>query len=250
VNQQQLDHWGARFGDLLPVAIDNLADQPNGGWQAIDNRVWISRSGDDYDGARMLIPGFLDETGLAGELVVIHPNRNHLVVAAVDDVDGIRTACELALEDIDAPSPISFQPLVGRDRDWRPLVLPPSHPAYAPWRRLTCLANELNHRSLHQSLQQLIGEDLYIPRYLLAEGADGLVSSYTTWTEGVPSLLPRTDYIGLVTEQGEAVTAPWNTVHRMVGTMMEPTDHFPELWRVLSFPDNAGISRLRNLSSS
>ena len=250
VNQSQLDEWGARFTDLLPVAVDNLEDQPQAGWRSGDGRVWTSLNADDYDGARMLVPGFLDETGLSGELVVIHPNRNMLVVVAVDDADGIKAACELTLDDLDAPSPISFQPLVGRGDDWRPLVLPPSHPAYAPWRRLTCMSNELNYRGLHQSLQQLVGEDLFVSSYQLAEGPDGLVSSYGTWTEGVPSLLPRTDYIGLVTQHGEAVTAAWDTVHRLVGTTMEPTDHYPELWRVMSFPGTDDINRLRNLSSS
>lgn len=250
VNQAQLDEWGARFVDLLPVAIDNLEDQRHAGWEAIDGRVWKSLNADDYDGARMLVPGFLDQTGLAGELVVIHPNRNLLVVAAVDDVDGIKTACELALDDIDAPSPISFQPLVGRGDDWRPLVLPGSHPAYGPWRRLTCMSNELNYRGLHQPLQQLVGDDLFVSSYQLAEGPDGHVASYGTWTEGVPSLLPRTDYIGLVTKRGEAVTAAWDAVHRLVGPTMEPTEHYPELWRVMSFPDAGDISRLRNLSSS
>lgn len=250
VNQSQLDEWGARFDHLLPVAIDNLEDQPQAGWRSDDGRVWTSLNADDYDGARMLVPGFLEQTGLSGELVVINPNRNLLVAVAVDDADGIRTACELTLADLDAPSPISFQPLVGRHDDWRPLILPSSHPAYAPWRRLTCLSNELNYRGLHHPLQQLVGDDLFVSSYQLAEGADGLVSSYGTWTEGVPSLLPRTDYIGLVTHHGEAVTAPWETVHRLVGTVMEPTDHYPELWRVMSFPDTAAINRLRNLSSS
>ena len=250
VKHDQLDEWGARFDDLLAVAIDNLADEPAGGWRTVDNRVWISECRDDYDGARMLIPEYLDQTGLAGELVVIHPNRNLLVVAAVDDVDGICTACDLALTDLEAPSPISFQPLVGRDEDWRPLHLSPTHPAYEPWRRLTCFGHELNHRILQQPLQQLIGDDLMLSPYQLAEDNEGLVSSYTTWTEGVPSLLPRADFVGLVTERGEAITAPWEAVHRLVGTMMEPTDHYPELWRVMTFPDSVGINRLRNLSSS
>ncbi len=250
VNEAQLDQWGARFADLLPVAIDNLGDQPQAGWTAVDRRVWTSLNEDEYDGARMLIPGYLEQTGLAGELVVIHPNRNLLIVTAVDDADGIATACELTLEDVDAPSPISFQPLVGRDSDWRPLVLPPSHPGHRSWQRLTCLSQEMNHKSLRDPLQQLVGDDLFVSGFNIAEATDGSYVSYTTWTEGVPSLLPRTNLIGLVTERGEAITVDWDSVHRLVGTTMEPTDHYPELWRVLSFPDRGDIGRLRNLSSN
>lgn len=250
VNQAQLEEWGARFNDLLPVAIDNLEDQPHAGWTAVDKRVWTSLNRDDYDGARMLVPGYLDQTGLAGELVVIHPNRNLLIVTAVDDADGIGIACDLALEDLDAPSPISFQPLVGRDSDWRPLVLPPSHPAHHQWQRLTCMSHEMNYKSLQDPLQQLVGEDLFVSGFQVVEASDGSYVSFTTWTEGRPSLLPRADLLGLVTERGEAITADWDAVHRLVGPTMEPTDHYPELWRVMSFPNTAEIARLRNLSSS
>lgn len=250
VNQAQLDEWGARFDDLLPVAIDNLEEQPQAGWNAVKNRVWMSLNEDDYDGARMLVPGFLDQTGLAGELVVIHPNRNLLIVTAVDDATGIDIACKTALEEINAPSPISFQPLVGRDDDWRPLILPQSHPGYPNWQRLSCMNHEMNYHSLHEPLQNLVGEDLFVSRYQLAESDEGSYISYSTWTEGVPSLLPRTDLIGLITEKGEAITATWDSVHRLVTTTMEPTDHYPELWRVMSFPGAKDIARLRNLSSS
>ncbi|MGH1487815.1 MAG: hypothetical protein ACRBK7_00225 [Acidimicrobiales bacterium] len=249
VNQSQLEEWGARFQDLLPVAIDNLEDAPNAGWTATNKRVWTSRNEDDYDGARMLLPSYLEQTGLAGELVVIHPNRNLLVVTAVDDADGIRIACELALEDLHAPSPISFQPLVGRDEDWRPLGLPPSHPAYRQWQQLRCLSHEMNYTSLREPIQQLVGEDLFVSGFQVAEAADGSFVSLTTWTEGVPSLLPKSDLIGLVTERGEAITADWDSVQRMVATTMEPTDHFPELWRVMSFPNASDLAKLRTLSS-
>ncbi len=249
VNQSQLEEWGARFQDLLPVAVDNLEDAPAAGWKAVDKRVWTSLNHDDYDGARMLVPGYLDETGLAGELVVIHPNRNLLIVTAVDDADGIRIACDLALDDLDAPSPISFQPLVGRDEDWRPLILPPSHPAYQQWQRLNCLSHEMNHKSLREPLQQLVGQDLFVSGFQVAEAAGGNFVSLTTWTEGVPSLLPKTDMIGLVTERGEAITADWDSVQALVGTIMEQTDHFPELWRVMSFPAGDDLVELRSLSS-
>ena len=250
VDQAQLDEWRARFADLLPVAIDNLADQPDAGWTVIKNRVWVSLNEDDYDGARMLIPGHLDKTGLAGELVVIHPNRSMLAVTAVDDAKGIRRACELVLETLRDPSPVSFQPLVGRGDDWRPLVLPPSHPGHEAWQRLICVNDQMIHNSLRQPLQALLGDDLFVAGFEVGESSEGTYCSVTNWTEWQPSLLPRTDLICLVTERGEAITAPWDAVHRLVGPLMEPTDHYPELWRVETFPSTSELSKLRNLSSS
>ena len=250
VDQAQLDRWGARFVDLLPTAIDNLAHQPDAGWSVHKNRVWVSLNEDDYDGARLLVPGHLDQTGLAGELVVIHPNRSMLAVTAVDDAKGIRRACELVLESLQAPSPVSFQPLVGRGNDWRPLILPPSHPGHEAWQRLNCVNDQMIHNSLRQPLQTLLGDDLFVAGCEVGESPDGSYRSVTNWNEGRPSLLPRTDLICLVTEQGEAITSSWDLVRRQVGPLMEPTDHYPELWRVERFPSTTELAKLRNLSPS
>lgn len=250
VNQSQLDDWDARFNDLLPVAIDNLEEAPDNGWGAVNNRVWTSLNEDDYAGARMLLPGYLDKTALAGELVVIHPNRNLLIVTAVDDSAGIKIACEQALEELTAPSPVSFQPLVGRDGDWRPLVLPPTHPAFESLQKLTCINEEMNYSSVREPLRQLVGDELHIAEFHIAQNPDGSYVSYCEWTEDVSTLLPRTELILMRTAAGEEFRVPWAAVHREVTTMMEPTDHYPELWRVLSFPAEATLDRLRHLSSN
>ncbi len=250
VNQLQLDEWDATFDDLLEIAVKNLAAEPDLGWTTQDTRVYTSMNEDDYDGARMLGGDYLEQTGLDGELVVIHPNRNLLIVTAVDDTRGIHTACGLALEDLAAPSPVSFQPLVGRGSDWRPLVLPPSHPAHPEWQRLTAINHEMNYSSLREPLQQLVSDDLTVVPYRVGEASDGSYLSCCTWKAGVPSLLPKTDAIELISAGNELVRADWNTVQRLVGTMMEPTDHYPELWRVMSFPSNDELSELRDRSSN
>ena len=137
IDQAQLDDWSAHFDDLLPVAIDNLDEQPHLGWTSIYKQTYASMDSDDYAGARMLVPGYLGLSGLSGELVVLHPHRSQLVVAACDDARGIAKACEYALDQVGAPSPVSFQPLVGQARDsGGPLVLSPSHPAHEVCQRL------------------------------------------------------------------------------------------------------------------
>ena len=250
VNQSHLDDWGARFEDLLPVAIDNLEDMPDNGWSAVNNRVWTSLNEDDYAGSRMLLPDYLEKTALAGELVVIHPNRNLLIVTAVDDSAGIKIACEQALDELTAPSPVSFRPLVGRGSDWRPLVLPPSHPAHESWHKLVCIDDEMDYSSVREPLCRLVGDELHIAEFKIAQTSEGAYTSYCDWTEGVPTLLPRTELITLRTAQGDELSVPWDGVHREVRTMMEPTDHYPELWRVLAFPGPGVLDRLRHLSSN
>lgn len=245
IDQAQLDDWSARFEDLLPVAIDNLDDQAHVGWTSIYKQTYASLDEDDYAGSRMLVPGYLGLTGLSGELVVLHPNRSRLIVAAVDDARGIAKACEHALDELGAPSPVSLQPLVGKPGQWRPLVLPQSHPAHEMWQRLVCLNGQMIHNSLRQALQTLLGEDVLVAAHDVVQAANGTYRSITTWTEGVPSLLPRTDLIRLVTARGQTITAPWTEVKELVGPLMEPTEHYPELWRVVYFPHDRDLAQLR-----
>lgn len=245
IDQDQLDDWSAHFEDLLPVAIDNLEELPDSGWTSVYKQVYSSLDEDDYAGARMLRPGYLDSTGLSGELVVLHPNRCRLLVAAVDDARGIAKACERVFEEIGAPSPVSLRPLVGRPGQWRPLVVPPSHPAHEMWQRLCHLNDQMLHNSMRQPLQTLLGHDVLVAGHDVVEQGDRSYRSITTWTEGVPSLLPRTDLIKLVNEWG-SVTAAWDEVRQLVGPLMEPTEHYPELWRVVDFPRPQDLTKLRH----
>lgn len=245
IDGAQLDDWEADFDDLLPVAIDNLDELPESGWTSMYKQVYSSLDEDDYAGARMLRPGYLDSTGLSGELVILHPNRCRLIVAAVDDARGIAKACERVFEEIGAPSPVSLRPLVGRPGNWRPLAVPPSHPAHEMWQRLCHLNDQMIHNSLRQPLQNLLGSDVTIGNYDIVEGADGAYRSVTTWTDGVPSLLPRTELINLVNDWG-TVTAPWDEVRQLVGPLIEPTEHYPELWRVVDFPRPQELTKLRH----
>ncbi len=245
IDQAQLDDWGAAFDDLLPVAVDNLEELPSSGWKSIYKQVYVSTDEDDYAGARMLDPGYLDTTGLSGELVVFHPNRSRLIVTAVDDAKGIAKACDAVFEELGSPSPVSLRPLVGRPGQWRPLVVPPSHPAHTMWQRLIHLERQMVHNRLRPPLQALLGHDVVVADHDVVESPDGAYHSVTTWSEGVPSLLPRTDLIRLVTEWG-SVTAPWDEVRQLVGPQMEPTEHYPELWRVVDFPRPTELSKLRH----
>ncbi len=245
IDAAQLDDWSADFDDLLPVAIDNLEELPENGWTSMYKQVYTSLDEDDYAGARMLRPEYLDSTGLSGELVVFHPNRCRLLVAAVDDARGIAKACERVYEDIGAPSPVSLRPLVGRPGNWRPLAVPPSHPAHEMWQRLCHLNDQMTHNSLRQPLQTLLGHDVLVGDFEIIEGTDGAYRSVTTWTEGVPSLLPRTELISLVNDWG-SLTAPWDEVRELVGPLMEPTEHYPELWRVVDFPKDRALTELRH----
>ena len=71
-----------------------------------------------------------------------------------------------------------------------------------------------------------------------ARDGSGSVHSWCGWSEGVPSLLPRTDVVIMrrSDESEKAVILPWDTVQRLCGTYMRPTGDEPPRFDVDAFP--------------
>ncbi len=249
VNQGQLDQWGVSFEELLEAGISNVSDFPIAAWSALGESVFSAHleAEVDYTGARLLAPGGLDDMpgSVIGEYVVFHPTRTTLLVTGATDDRGIGLAAEFCLELLDASGQVSFAPIVGDGNSWRPLELPSTHAAFEPWRRL-CVVDEMYaYNGQQDQLQPLLGEEMFVSGYNAIEAADGVIS-VCSWTEGAPSLLPRTGHIAFVADDRSApVIAPWSAAQAVTGHRMEPTGHYPERWRVLSFPDPDEMAQLR-----
>jgi hypothetical protein len=83
------------------------------------------------------------------------------------------------------------------------------------------------------------GRRKFAERMKVMRDEAGMVSSISTWTEGVPTLLPRTDQISLVSdpENNPRVTfVSWERVFDKVGEAMKPQGVKPERWLVERFP--------------
>ena len=80
----------------------------------------------------------------------------------------------------------------------------------------------------------------------------GEVTSYCVWSEGVDSLLPKTDMIYFFRpdegeDQGKIVNGcAWDAVEKVVKPLLEPQDTYPPRYRVRSFPTAAQLRRLKD----
>jgi hypothetical protein len=238
--------WGRSDEELFDIAGRNIAALPRLGFAAIGDKVFSLINNDDYDSSRLLVDDVLAELPLTGDLIGCIPTRNTLIVAAADDEEAVRIACELALSTTD-DTPVFKHPLVRRDGEWALLDLDPEHPAYRPWRSLVCTEHAEAANNIQQLVQSIVGEEVFVASVMLRENvATGHAETVCAWTQDVPTLLPETDRVGFVTRDGKALVAdaPWDLVRATVGDLMEPTNHYPARWRVSGFPTAAQLSEL------
>ena len=248
ITNQQITEWGADFDQLWAIALQNLAAEPTtDGWARIGDGCWRPIHSDDYTAERVFIDGYLAPTQLEGEMVMFHPNRTTLLLADPADPASVAIAAQMALERANDANPVTLMPYIGRGLSWRPLELPDQHPAATAVSRLRL--GELNGAYSQQKelLSAIHGEDLFIGTYQMFE-LDGRLETVASWTETVDTLLPKTDLISFVfnldAEKPSMILVPWDAAAAIVGPRLEPTAHWPERWRVTTFPDAGELAQL------
>jgi len=98
-----------------------------------------------------------------------------------------------------------------------------------------------------KAINKKTGEDVFVASLVAIMGEDPC--SLCTWTEGVDTLLPRTDYIFLCRPEAEEAKdgvrmATWEQVRSVVGDLMTKVDMYPERYRVKSFPSKEQLAVL------
>lgn len=253
VNADHLSDWGVGFDEAMVAARDNLlAQSQDAVWGRVIDGVYASMWNDDYDVSRLLLDEVIDEVdrdlGLNGDPVAFVPHRNLLILTGADDDAGLQAAMELTEEKLDQPSQVSARPLVRRDGVWRDLELDSDRPAAAGLRRLLQADLALAHGALTPLIQQLVGEDVFVANAILAE-KDGEVISSAAWSDGVPSLLPKTDRILFFRSQEETWMVDWKEAERVVGDLLEPTDYYPPRVRVERFPTDEQLGAMEQVEN-
>jgi hypothetical protein len=94
---------------------------------------------DEHTAARLLLPELFERLKVRGELVVMTPTADRMLVADSADRNALLGLFEISSSLRKQPRPIPMQPMVLRKEVWEPFVLKPNHPCYQEW-HLFCLA--------------------------------------------------------------------------------------------------------------
>ena len=237
VSSRRLEEWNITFNSLWEVGVRTVAglgdDQ---GWSHVNGLVYVSQTTDDYTNSRLLGASYLDQLRLSGPIVVLVPHRNSLIVASFINDEAVALACDLALQQINEPSPICLKPFVWADGELRDLFVNDGHPAARSVRLLRLVDDDINYKQVTSQLVQLVGEHMTVGSFFVDQ--ERLVSS-TNWGPS-PSLLPKADEIVFVDDEhnpSRGMVAAWDDAAAVVGNLMTATEFYPPRFRVDGLPD-------------
>ena len=101
--------------------------------------------------------------------------------------------------------------------------------------------------SLEKDLKQS-GDPTFVASVTVIQRKDGTYSSAAVWTQGVRTLLPKTDLLVFVHEYKSVIAiAPWEKVFQEFGHFMQKKDLSPERFLVTRWPPFDGVQRLGNV---
>ncbi len=238
ISQPLIEESPGEFQDYWQRGIANVSALPvDPGWSKAAETVFISNIRDDYTNSRLLDPTYLDQLGLSGPAVVLLPHRNSLIVAPLIDDNAVMMACELALEELEAPSPICSKPFVFDRGELTPLVAGPEHPAYKQISMLRLIDDDINYRQMQPQLTELVAGELKVGAFFV--DADRRVSS-ANWGPA-SALLPKTDEIVFIDDEvqpARGMVAAWDDVMTNCPDQLTQTVHYPPRFRVENLPDH------------
>ena len=104
-----------------------------------------------------------------------------------------------------------------------------------------------DQKRLLDALHEKTGADVFVASHVVTKNnATGALSSYTTWSEGVHSLLPEADLIAFYRPATqETFLVPWEAARAIVGHRMKSMDLHPPRYEAAQPPDEAEFARLK-----
>lgn len=134
-----------------------------------------------------------------------------------------------------------------------PFVVPDEHPLasqIALGHRLTAMAE---YEFQKQQLDQQLPQDVFIASYVTLRDKAGPVFSVTTWSKGVPTLLPQTDQVALnpapLAKDPAMVFVRWQALLDFAGDCLAPAPELnPPRWKTTGWPSDDCIERLKKVA--
>ncbi|HET8797895.1 MAG TPA: DUF1444 family protein [Thermoanaerobaculia bacterium] len=252
VDPEMLSSWGVSGDEAMHVAVANLRARTEPQFDRIFDGLWASAWNDTYDATRLLLDDVVTSVSVRGRHVAFIPHRGLLLVTGDEDAAALDRAATIIGDSFDEAQVIAAVPLVFDGMSWSELFLPPSHPAAPALRRveLQMIASEYaEQKTLLEAVAERRGDDRYVATFSAMRDRDtDALSSYTTWAENLPQLLPKADRIGFVRSRGghpeSAGFAEWDDVVRVMGWAMKPTNDYPVRYDIQGFPTDEQLSAM------
>jgi hypothetical protein len=253
VNEKHLKDWGVTFEEAYLIGLHKLSDATLPKFR-LENGYYVGGWDDDYDSSRILLPSLFDDLPLAGNPIIVIPNRLTLLVAGESDHAAIRAMLATAETIVrEKPKPQNAAPLIIRDGQLSDYEVDASSPIFHEVQRARKVSALLTYEDQKANLDRhykKVGKDLFVATYTLNQAQDGHYASFSLWSQGIPTLLPETDeVIFFDPNKPEAnrivARVPWSRVIAVVGELTFDTGMFPRRHFVSKFPTHEQLAALQ-----
>jgi hypothetical protein len=251
VTEEMRRRWGVSMAQILAAARENLAARSVEGLSAVSAGVYRGEFGDGNASARLLLDETLRRLDVKGDPVALVPNRDALIVTGADDDEGLARAAALARDALGRGEPLSGTPLRLRSGAWEEFSPPSGSAANEAFRLLRLTASGMDYARQAEALKQREGDEVFIASFQIFQSPhDGQWRSVSVWTEGVVTLLPRTDAVILVSPgfaNDPRRTGPWDwaALEAAVGDRLQRRDRQPVRFLTKGFPTEQMITEIR-----
>ena len=247
LSNDELEAWGVSYYEIMEVARRNL-EETDLAFASVGESLYASLTGDSYDASRILLIDLIRKMEVDGDHIAMIPNRDSLLITGSDDEDGLKMMLDLADEQIQQPYSMIGTPLRLEGEEWVDWNPGASHPLYNRFRAMELKwfhAEYTDQKSLMDAINEQQHEDQFVANFSAVETESGELFSYCVWSEGVDTLLPKTDRIMFFREGDDVVAdAAWDDVAAIVGNVIEPTEDYPSRFCVNTFPNDRQLNEI------
>jgi len=254
VKMSQLETWGQSADDARKRASANLAGLTTPGW--VDSgKGWFSlASPDSYEESMLQLDSVLCALPFEGHAVFSPCNRGVLLAADERSASAVEAMMREAIRCAhEHPWPISGTLFVRRGGCWDAWV--PDGPASVLAHELWSLHRGQDYEAQKEALEafhERVGRDVFVASYGMLR-KDSEVFSYATWTRGVVTLLPETDWVAMIFDfrSGKDMVRKlvrWTDMLQVCGHRLQATIESPIRYLVDSFPDELEWAALPDLN--
>jgi hypothetical protein len=248
-----LNDWNVTLADAFPKALENLRDRsPFDALKQVAPGLFLGGWEDSYESARILLPDLLHRLNLNGDPLVFIPNRNELWVTGQYDMANIGAILKFADEShFSRGHSLSPNFYARANSAWK-LHIPEDSAQRKQWEEIKYKREATDYeqqKSYLDAMFKLEKRDIFVAPYKVYRQDDGQLFSRSIWSNGVDTLLPKTDRVVLGIDAQKKIMreASWNSLTAIVGSLMElETDpaFYPVRYRVQKFPDEAQLAEL------
>jgi hypothetical protein len=148
--------------------------------------------------------------------------------------------------------------LILHDGEWEPWLPDLEHPLFNEFDGMRMRTIGQEYASQQEVLQAQIereGRDEFVAGYsALQDESTGRIQTYCVWSQGISSLLPKTDLVFLAApgdgKVAQVAGGAWEEVRRIAGHLMQAQDVYPERWMVESFPSAEELRQIASMDNT